>query len=149
MLRAGQVKTRMSVRRAVLVVVGAAALAGCKSPLDSGEERYTLATVNGKALPFSSDRIIETTSGSLVLHPDGRLTHSAVIRCKTNLAPGSCEVYNNGQIHNEGTYSRAEGWVRFGRAQFPATFGSNEVTITVGCTPSQGPCAPQVDAYRR
>ncbi len=149
MIRAGQVKARMMVGRAALVMLGTAALAGCKSPSGSGEERYTLATVNGQALPSSSDGFMETTSGSLVLHPDGRITQSAVIRCKTNLAPGSCEVYNNGQIHNEGTYSRTEGWIRFEGTRFPATFGSNEVTMTVGCSPSQGLCAPQVYAYRR
>lgn len=148
----------MRVRGLTARVIGAlcalAVLGGCKdSPTASDGERYTLKTVSGVSLPAPdpTTHVVDITAGTLKLRSDGTLTEEMTVRCRSNLPPGTtCQVTNGGRSSREGTYSRTEGWVRFGNIQVPAAFTSRSVTITYGCPPSQGFSCPQVVArYER
>ena len=139
--------------RAGLAVFAAAVLAGCDSPADSDEQRYTLRSVAGVRLPAPdpASKAVDITAGALVLRDDGTLTEEMTVRCRSSLPPGtSCEVTNGGRSSREGTYSRAEGWVSFGPFPLPASFEDRRIVIQYGCPPSVGFSCPQFEArYER
>ncbi len=139
--------------RAAGALCALAALAGCgDSPTNSDGERYTLKTVSGVSLPAPdpTSNVVDITAGALELRADGTLTEEMTVRCKSNLPPGTtCQLINGGRSSRVGTYSRTEGWVRFGDFQVPAAFTSRSVTITYGCPPSQGFCPQLVTRYVR
>lgn len=142
----------MRVRGVTARIIGAlcalALLAGCgDSPTESSRERYTLKTVSGVSLPAPDPTtgVVDITAGALELRADGTLTEEMTVRCRSSLPAGTtCQVTNGGRSSRVGTYSRAEGWVRFGDREVPAAFTSRSVTITYVCPPSQGFSCPQL-----
>jgi hypothetical protein len=74
---------------------------------------------------------------SLRLKPGGVVEETVTIRCQPGLPTGACSVSVAGQFR-EGTYSRSEGWIRFGDRQYPAEFTASAVTANYVLPPSQG-----------
>lgn len=129
-----------------------ASLGGCDDPLGPGVERYDLARVNGRLLPaVSADGIIETVSGTLELKADGTLAMVVISRCAGNPPPGTgCELYDGGRQAYSGRYSRNEGWIRIGEAQFAAAFTNATVVMQIGgCPPSHGFCPSESLEFER
>jgi hypothetical protein len=125
--------------RFVALAAAVVLLARCDSPTDVDTEVYTLATVNGRALPAPHPDMmgIEIVSGTLKLKAGGVVEEAVTIRCQPGLPAGDCSVSAAGQFR-EGTYSRSEGWIRFGERQYPADFTSGAVTANYVRPPSQG-----------
>lgn len=123
--------------------------------VDPGDQRYTLASINGDPLPAPyepvplADPVWEVMSGSLTLHSDTTLTFEFVIRCRPDLVPGSCGVANDGRNRIEGAYSRASQSVWFGDQPVPMTFGPNTITIQFGGQTVLGFVPPQTYQFRR
>jgi hypothetical protein len=127
-------------RNSVLALIATAVLLpGCDSPADIDAEVYALATVSGHALPAQHPDMtsLEIVSGTLTLKPGNTVEQSLAVRCRPDLSPGQCTVTGT-PIVQEGTYSRAEGWIRFGDRQYPAEFASGSVTANYVLPPSQG-----------
>jgi hypothetical protein len=137
------------------VTIGGSACSG--SPAGPGGDEFSLVTINGAALPgpYPGSDSFEITSGSLTLHPDGRAVRFTEIRCKSDLPPGTtCQVTSGGTT-DEGSYSRAEGWVQFGEprwegdGRFSAEFGAHSIVVRYGSPPSDGYSPSYVFDYRR
>jgi hypothetical protein len=125
--------------RITALAAAAVLLVGCDSPTDADTEVYTLATVNGRTLPAPHPDVmqLEIVSGTLTLKRGDVAEETVTIRCAPNLQPGECSVTNASQFR-AGTYSRAEGWIRFGDRQYPTEFASVAVTANYLLPPSQG-----------
>lgn len=133
---------------------------GCSdNPAGPSGDTFVLATINGAPLPAPDPDLwaAEIISGSLTLHPDGRLTATKTIRCKTDLPPSTtCQISNGGKVTSEGSYSRTEGWVQFGTPRWPGDqrytteFGAESVRILIASPPSSGGISPRyLLEYRR
>jgi hypothetical protein len=147
---------------AVLIAAGTVAVAACgDSPSEPAGDRYTLATINGAALPgpfpdvFGLATALEVTAGTLTLRTNGTFRETLTIRCRSPLPPEStCELTAPVTIEAEGIYSRADGYVRYPEGavpdtEFAAVFTDDSVTITIMLPPSQGGGASFVLEYRR
>jgi hypothetical protein len=121
------------------LAAAAVLLAGCDSPTEPAAEVHALATVNGRALPAPHPDMmrIEIVSGTLTLKRGNVAEQTMTIRCVPGLTPDECSVSGAG-LFGEGTYSRTEGWLRFGDRQYPAEFTASTVTADYRLPPSQG-----------
>jgi hypothetical protein len=125
------------------------ALAACSdSSSGPGAERYTLATIDGAALPgpYAGFPGFEVTSGSLKLLPDGSFETALVMRCKADPPPNTtCEVTGDERATYKGTYIRDEdkGVVRFSDQQ--EEWPPVRITILIWSVPTQ----PEGKLYRR
>lgn len=109
-------------------------LGGCDGPSESGPKVYTLATVNGQALPTDVDALTQTVSGELTLHDESALTLVLVHRCNPNPPPGTgCQLYDGGRQEYHGTYSRSAGWLRIGTAEMEADIQDRRAVLTFRC----------------
>lgn len=115
---------------ALLAVV---VLGGCEALFGTDAEVYTLATVNAEAVPAPSGDIIQWVEGELTLHDDTRASMTGEVRCNPNPPPGTgCEI-TVPRNTAEGTYSRSEGWLRFGTMEYKARFEARKVVLTDSC----------------
>lgn len=111
-----------------LVVLG-----GCEGLFGTDAEVYTLAAVNGEAVPAPSDESVQLVEGELTLHDGSRFSMTFDSRCNPNPPPGTGCQLTITRNTVEGTYSRSEGWLRFENVEFEARFESRKVVLTDSC----------------
>src|SRR4051812_22150195 len=125
-----------------IVLAATALLVGCGDSSGPGGETYTLRSIAGDPLPapqapdllfYRDPSPFEVLAGSLTLRPDGTLTETMQLRCRSPLPVGFTDGdVGDGRSSREGRYSRADESVVFDngaefetdprRARFPATF---------------------------
>ncbi len=127
-------KVAFNTLRRGAVLLALVILGGCEGLFGNDAQVYTLATVNGQAVPAPSEDIIQWVEAEITLHDDTRATMTGEVRCNPNPPPGTgCEI-TIPRNTSEGTYSRSEGWLRFGTAEYEARFEDRKVVlITDSC----------------
>lgn len=129
--------TWLSGRSRALAFCTVVLLAACGDPAGSSAGAYTLRTVNEQALPAAyPDPLVPqgtflVTAGELVLEEGGVYRGSLTIGCAPSLPAGTTCTVTEPDQPIEGTYSRAEGWLRLGERQYPAEFADRSVSVRI------------------
>jgi hypothetical protein len=143
-------RSRVRLAARALLLFAAMVAAACDSSTRPEPEAYALASINGAALPAVYDfgvgfTAFEVTDGSLTLRPDGTLTLTLAVRCRSPQPPDTeCQVEGDGIDTVHGTYSRADGWIRLadtaptGDVRWEAEYGAGLIRMTYSRPPSLG-----------
>jgi hypothetical protein len=132
-----------SFSRIAAAMLALAALAGCDSILGSGDDAYTLRSVNGAALPVSYNpgdpsSAVDIVSGKITLGDGGAVTEEWKLACKNPLPSGvtACTLSAGGRTLQRGTYSPDTRTIQFETQSSlggtPAEVSSSAVVVHYG-----------------
>jgi hypothetical protein len=120
--------------------------AACDSPTQPAGERYVLISLNAVPLPapHPEQSTVHVVSGQVVLRGDV-IEETITVACRPDLPVGTtCQLQNGGRMTRRGTFSREEGWIRFGAQQYAANFAANMMLVDYAPPPSAGVFPPRL-----
>ena len=106
-----------------------------------------LVSVNAVPLPapHPEQSVLQIVGGELILRQNGVVDETVTVACRADLPVGTtCTVQNGGRITRRGTYSREDGWIRFGERESAANFGSGTILVDYAPPPSGGTFTPRL-----